>query len=322
MTDATGQLFADLEVLEVLDPHASMTCRRATATAGRLVAQMGGAVWTLGDDDLGLDRALTLDKRPATDAMVEDPVGWAADDPRRIVLTAAVRGHDGGSDLAGVGANVVSVVAGAGDNEATLFASSGLADLLGDPTSAPLVPHGEWAAGTVAYAVLGAVASLQALAVRGATDVAVVDCVDALRWVNWKAPAMASVGAPVTREGAAAEWPVLRCADGFVALVYTPRDWKAIGELVDEDRLREDRFRRYADRQANRAEYVSVIAEWAADKTKAELDELMYRATIPGAAVATPQDLLDDPTLVHRGVFVPHDVEGVEVPVPVAPVRV
>lgn len=309
-------LFAGTEILEVLPVDASSPCRRATATAGRLASQMGATVWSDGAIGIGPDRAFTLGKGRATAGMLHAPIEWVGAEPGRILLTA----DPGAVDPEDV--NVVRVVGESWHTEATLFAASGLADLFGEPDGAPVIPSGEWAAGTIAYAVLGALASAQSLAARGQSDVIDVHAVDALRWVNWKASAMSWAGAPVTRQGAAAEWPVLSCVDGFVAFVFTARDWKRLVEMVDDDRLRDERFKRGRDRSALRSEYVPILAEWAASRTKAELDDLFHRFAIPGAAVAQPRDLTTDPTLTYRGVFSTAPMEGVDVPVQVAPVRV
>lgn len=315
-------LFGGAEILELLPDEAAAPFRRAAATAGRLAAQMGASVWGSGAGGLGPDRAFTVGKRRATPEMLDDPLGWAAASERRILLAAADTGVGGDTGIGGDRVNAVRITGEGWHTEATLFAASGLADLFGDPVGAPVIPSGEWAAGTIAYAALGALASAQALSARGDGDVIDVDGIEALRWVNWKAPAMAWAGSPVTRQGAAAEWPVLRCADGFVAFVFTARDWKRLVEMVDDDRLRDERFRRSKDRSALRSEYVAVLAEWAATRTKAQLDDLFHRHAIPGASVARPEDLLSDPTLVFREVFSVESVDGVDVPVPSAPVRV
>ena len=319
--DAVTDLFEGLEILELLSADAASPCRRAAATAGRLASQMGATVWTDGAEGLGPDRSFALGKELAGNEMLDNPTAWATTAPGRVLLVADVLGER--QDLFECeGLNAVQVTAESWHNEATLFAASGLADLFGDAAGPPLVPSGEWAASTVAYAVLGALASAQALGQLGDADIATVDCVEALRWVNWKAPAMAWAGDPVTREGPAADWPVLRCADGFAAFVFTARDWKRLVEMVGDPRLDDDRFERYEDRKKLREEYVSVIAEWASTRTKAELDDLFHEHKIPGASVATPTDLLVDPTLAYRGVFAPADVDGVDVPVQVAPIRV
>ena len=319
--DKTALLLEGLEILEVSSQPAPEPCRRAAATAGRLAQQMGAVVWTDGASGLGPDRAFVLGKKPASPEVLQDPVSWALAGTGRVVLIADVPG--GSQDLVATsGLNAVQIVADSWHTEATLFAASGLADLFGDPAGPPLIPSGHWASATVAYAALGALASAQSLSERGQADVAYVNCVDALRWVNWKAPVMAWAGAPVSREGPAAEWPVLACADGFAAFVFTARDWNRLVAMVGDPRLEDDRLNRYEDRKVRRNEYLPVLAEWAASKTKAELDELFHQNAIPGASVATPEDLLTDPTLRYRSVFVLEEVSGTEVPVQVAPVRV
>ena len=289
--------------------------------AGRLAVQMGAVVHTSGADDLAADGFYQRGKQAASPEQLDNAVGWARAGEHRIVLTADVPGGDAAPATAD-GVNLVRVIAEPWHNEATLFAASGLADLFGEPDGAPLVPSGEWGGATAAYAVVAALSSAQALAARGDADVATVECVDALRWVNWKAPAMAWAGAPITREGSNAEWPVLPCADGHVAFVFTARDWKTIVEMVADERLADERFERHASRKEHRAEYLTVLAEWTSTKTKFELDELFHRWKIPASSVLTPPDLLDDVTLAHREAFTTATVGDVEVPAPVAPVRV
>ena len=313
-------LFAGVELLEILTPESSAACRRATATASRLAAQLGATVTTSGADDLPADRFHQRGKLTATEQQLADPATWARGDDRRIVLISAV--PESGNGAAFDGVNVVRVEAEPWHDEATLFAASGLADLFGEPDGRPLIPTGEWASTTIAYAVLAALASAQALSLRGDSDVATVGCVDALRWVNWKAPAMAWAGAPITREGSEAEWPVLPCADGFVAFVFTGRDWNTVVEMVDDERLADERFARHRSRGRLRGEYVPILAEWTATRTKAELDDLFHRWKIPGASVLTPSDLVEDVTLVHREAFENVTVDGTDVASPVAPVRV
>ena len=319
MTATDLGLFEGIEILEVLSPDAAAPCRRAAAMAGRLAVQMGAIVHTSGATDLASDGCYQRGKRTASAEQLAAPSAWAAADARRIVLVAEVPNGDAEFDD---GVNVVRVIAEPWHTEATLFAASGLADLFGEPDGAPLVPSGEWGGATAAYAVVAALASAQALGMRNQADVATVDCVDALRWVNWKAPAMAWAGAPITREGSSAEWPVLPCADGDVAFVFTDRDWSTIVEMVGDERLADERFARYKRRKEHRGEYLAILAEWTATKTKSELDELFHRWKIPASSVLTPTDLLDDVTLRHRRAFETVEVGGVEVPAPVAPVRV
>ncbi|MEM7275980.1 MAG: CoA transferase, partial [Actinomycetota bacterium] len=295
------ELFGDITILLLIDESAARPPRLAAAAAGRLAAQLGATVLGASDE-------------------VADEAAWATDGPGRILLRAESTSVAPPTAVEGI--NVVRVVADPWHNEATLFAAAGLSELLGDPAGAPQVPAGQWGAMTVGYAVLAALASVRALALGGEADVVTVDCVDALRWVNWKAIALADLDRPITREGADSAWPILPCVDGHVALVHTPRDFAAIVAMVDDDRLRADRFARARDRATDPAAYLSIVAEWAAGRTRAELDRAFLAHGVPAAAVVSPAELVDDVMLRHRRAFTSVVVDGCEIPTPVAPVRV
>lgn len=314
MTDANRELFAGLEILEVHEPGASEPSRRAVAVAARIAGELGADVVVAGDSGLGPDVGHGLGKNGPIDEPAAD---WLGAGGRRVVLVAI--GEE--SESASLPGNVVRVVAEPWHNEATLFAASGIADLFGEPDGAPLVPDGHWAAGTIAYAVLGALAAAQALAVRGDADLIDVDAVDALRWVNWKAIALASTGSFITREGAEADWPAMACRDGHLAFVFTARDWKAVVEMVDDERLRDERFARGRERQKHKSEYLSILREWASGVTRAEADALFLDSSIPGASISTAVDLPADETMVHRGSFRTVERGSHLVPVAVAPLR-
>jgi crotonobetainyl-CoA:carnitine CoA-transferase CaiB-like acyl-CoA transferase len=64
---------------------------------------------------------------------------------------------------------------------------------------------------------------------------------------------------------------------------------------------------------------MSIVRPWAASKSKAELTDLFQEFAIPGAPVATPGDLLQDPLLLHRQAF--QAIDGNK-STPVAPHRI
>ena len=111
-------------------------------------------------------------------------------------------------------------------DEATLFAQSGLANLLGDPGREPLIPAANYAAHTLGYAIFAAITALYAKWVNhGKHDKATIHAVPTLAWVNWKAVAAGQLNLPMLRQGDQSEWPVIPCKDGFVAFLFTERDW-------------------------------------------------------------------------------------------------
>lgn len=234
-------------------------------------------------------------------APVEDPKAWAQEDPaRRVVLTA------GPDDVNAFGAVPnVHVVLDTWHSEATLFAASGLADLNGAPDGAPLVPAAHYASQTIGYAVHTALVAVHAKTRRsGQSEQAVVDGVAVLKWINWKAIAAGAMGTHVSRMGAMAEWPVLACRDGHVAILFTERDWPAMVKMVGDPALADPKFGTFQGREAHRGAYLPILQHWCADRTKDALRAELARYEIPGDTVRTLKDLLECELFAHRQSFV------------------
>ena len=77
---------------------------------------------------------------------------------------------------------------------------------------------------------------------------------------------------------------------------------------------------------ASRGDHGAVISErmasWCADRTNADALHALEQAGIPGAAVLTPQGVLDDPQVQATGVLEPVDYPGIPTPAPIARVPV
>ena len=188
--------------------------------------------------------------------------------------------------------------------EETLFAASGLSDLLGDPERDPLTPNANYAAHTIGYTVFAALSAIAASLQRfNRPEQAIVSGTGALSWVNWKSAMAGALGQPITRQGEAAEWPVLPCKDGHVAFVYTERDWANVIKMIGDPTLEDECFSSFKGRAEHREDYMHPVREWCAQYTKSELAELFLKWEIPGAPVATVTDLLGDPLLAHRETF-------------------
>ncbi|MDP6377416.1 MAG: CoA transferase [Pseudomonadales bacterium] len=146
---------------------------------------------------------------------------------------------------------------------------------------------------------------------------------DTLSWINWKAASASISGADIHREGANAEWPVLPCLDGYVAMVYTERDWPALVEMINVEALRAPQYSHPKARNQHRSSYLDIMRAWMADKTKMQLTDLFQRYAIPAAAVSTPSDLLDDPLLAHRKALpFMEDAQGTRLQTPAPPHRI
>ena len=177
----------------------------------------------------------------------------------------------------------------------------GLTDLFGEPDGQPLMMGGHQTAYAMGYAVfLAAMASVAKLTFQGKGDTARVNAVDALAWINWKGVAAGALGFPIRRGGRAAEAPVLKCADGYFALLHLPNNWKDLCSEVDDPRLLDEQFERPGKRAKNALALNEILAEWAAPLKRAELFEFCQRCAIPGGPIFHGADLLQDPLYLHR----------------------
>lgn len=178
----------------------------------------------------------------------------------------------------------------------SLQGMSALADLLGDPDREPLKLGGNQAACIGGYAAFaGAMGALAGQAAKKPTGRVTLDLFSANCWVNWKALAAGAMGMSMTREGKNAEWPVLPCKDGYIALIYTERDWNPLVKMIGDPRLEGPKFATFKSRAEDRPAYVGIIEEWCAEFTMAELYERFQQHGVPGGPVLSPKDLLKDP---------------------------
>ncbi len=264
--------------------------------AGQMARQLGARVLTsdaFSPDGCFLGRGKHMDS-------VGDPIAWAKENPSRILLVAG--GQPDPRDYADVSAVLLTAASNA--SEASCFAESAIAELLGDPEHPPLIPRGRYAAGTAGYGVIAAACALATKVRRFADrDVAVVDLAGTLAWVNWKAASLGEMGHEMSRQGVGAEWPVIPCADGFIALVYQERDWPAIIRMTGDERLRDEKFSSFKGRAIHRDAYMQIIRDWSLGLSKREIMALFLEYEIPAAPVMTEADLLSDALLVHREAF-------------------
>ena len=187
-------------------------------------------------------------------------------------------------------------------SEFTVLALSGLLDLVGDAMRAPLRLGGHqaaYAAGLAAYAALAAGLCTPRAA---APSVARVSLLETALWLNWKNLATASLGEPPsTRSGQAMAWPVARCADGWVAVVYQPHEWSRLCEMLGDARLADPRFQSPRGRQEHAADLARLFEEVLAPLTRAQVSELASRHRLPLGAVLSPAELAEDPQYLARG---------------------
>jgi crotonobetainyl-CoA:carnitine CoA-transferase CaiB-like acyl-CoA transferase len=182
-------------------------------------------------------------------------------------------------------------------SEFTLMAAGGLLDMIGEPDRPPLRLGGHqlaYAAGLALYS--GFAAALCARESGGIPNTVRVNLADVAVWLNWKMVAMASwTNASISRRGNESEWRTLRCADGWVALVYLEADWPVLRDVIADPRLWEPRFDDRAERRRN-ASYINAIMEQAFSRmTRAQLRDLALQKRLPLGPVWSPLELESDP---------------------------
>jgi crotonobetainyl-CoA:carnitine CoA-transferase CaiB-like acyl-CoA transferase len=174
--------------------------------------------------------------------------------------------------------------------------------MVGEPDRAPLRLGGHqlaYAAGLALYSGLST--ALCARAISGIREVVRVSLAEVAVWLNWKMVTLASwTDVPASRRGSESEWRTLRCADGWVALVYLEADWPVLRDVVDDPRLREPRFGDRAERRRN-ASYINLIIEQAFSRmTRAQVRDLALEKRLPLGPVWSPRELENDPQNLSR----------------------
>ncbi len=298
-------LLSSLEILQIRRADASKTCVRAVNLLGQLARKCGATVLVAPDFPNDPSSFEGRDKQVWQPEGGQTPSQWAASNLNRLLLVANTN-DDLGDLVAEDEVSAVVIGMDSWESEATLFAQSGLADLLGDPDDEPLVPVGHYAAGGACYAGFCGLSAVYNIMQRHERhEIASVNGLAAIAWINWKAACAGVMGKDLHRQGKKAEWPVMECKDGYAAFVYNERDWPSVVAMTGDERLNAPEFETFAGRQENREAYMSVIREWMKTKTKAELSELFAKHAIPSAPVLTPSDLLTEPLYVHRKAFIP-----------------
>lgn len=319
----------DVTVVEAYTPDCPLPLRLAGGLAGRIAADLGARVVKLESPEGDPVRRIPpLSAGASTifnflNAGKEIIFGDTAALRQRLATADVVildRGlHRVLNDLPPVRAvlSVVKAEAQSGpESEFTIMARGGLLDIVGDPEREPLKLGGHqaaYAAGLSAFTGIAGALCRPRVAGKIPAETVDVNLLDTVVWLNWKSiPSPRSQSVPPTRTGAAAEWQVLRCADGFIALVYQESDWPALCDITTDARLREARFADRAGRLAHAREVIALIEENFMRMSRRALHALALKHRLPIGPVWSPQELLNDPQNTSRHFMVPtqHDGDG------------
>ena len=315
---------SDLVLVESVGEAAPPALAAAIGMCGRVAADLGAAVTRLTYADDTPEPFLHAGKRSlrahgpevrSLQAGLVEPahvlvsdVQWpAALAPRQVHVTVSMDGLD-------------STVA--PQSEFTIEARSGLLEIVGDPARAPLRLGGHqtaYAAGLAAFTAAAA-ALCQPPLPEGARH-ARVSLLETAIWLNWKSIAVAALtGNSPKRAGAKAEWPVLPCADGYVAVVHRAQEWSRLRQIVDTPEIRAERFQSVLGRREHRAELNIILARYFGPLTRADIHALSLQHKMPFGAVWTPDELRGDPQMTIRCMFRSVSGEGGERRLPRLPV--
>lgn len=183
-----------------------------------------------------------------------------------------------------------------------VMASSGLLDIVGDPDREPLRLGGHqicYSAGMSAFTAL--IAAILQRDNDGRPLHAHISLLETAVWMNWKAVVGAAEPGPhTTRRGDKTDFPVLRCKDGWVALVYTMPQFQRVQAMFAELALPDLRLLKPAER----AEALALaVAPWFAARTRAEIYAAAREFGIPIGPAYTPAELLEDEQYLARDFF-------------------
>ncbi len=200
-------------------------------------------------------------------------------------------------------------------------AMSGFMEITGQPDGPPTVA-GTFVVdyGTGLYAVIGTLAALRARERTGIgqlVDVALLDT--AISYLVTAIPEYLLLGKKMTRVGNrdryCAPANLFRCKDGkwvFLACATDslfPRLLKAMGR---QDLCEDPRFTTHEARIEHVVEGEELLAKWVASQTSDEVVARMAKAELPCAKVASIDEVVVNPQVVHRGMVahVEHPTAG------------
>ncbi len=327
---------AGLVVLEIGNPQAPICVRLATSLAGKIAADLGARVIKLepsgGDPVRRQPPLLSRGDAPVRSALFEflnaGKSSLALPDDsdaarasvatllsKRIDAVLLEEGDEAAVSAAARGIAVVEVrgwpatmpTPGPRLSEFTALALGGLLDMVGDPDREPLRLGGHQASYSAA---LSAFTALMALLVERDAGrpllPACISLIETVMWVNWKAIAGVDAdGLAPTRQGAGSEFQVVRCLDGWIAVVFTVTQFENLRDLVGSPILHDRKFATRRGRLENIRELYDQLSPWFAARTRDQIYTEAQARGVPLGPVCTPTDLHDDPQYTARGFIVP-----------------
>jgi crotonobetainyl-CoA:carnitine CoA-transferase CaiB-like acyl-CoA transferase len=319
MSENTAPPLARFTIVELNDAGMPMPLRLAASLAGKIAADLGATVLKLeppgGDPvrrlppflpqgesalflflntskrSLPLDPALLPELLAKADVCLFEESSPSADLVRKSNATPV--------EIAALASGMAPMPF----SEFIVLAMGGLLHMVGEPDRKPLRLGGHQASYAAGFAAFTGLASaLAARSVGGTPPTVRVSLTEVMQWVNWKAASGADAsGKSPGREGKRSEFQIVRCRDGYVAVVYTATQWPATRALIGDKRLEAKRFATRAGRRENVAEIYDILRPWFSDKTRAEIQSMAQAKGVPFGPIYSPAELLKTEQYVARG---------------------
>ncbi|WP_214106255.1 CaiB/BaiF CoA transferase family protein [Acrocarpospora catenulata] len=243
--------------------------------------------------------------RPGT--MEKLGLGWARIqelNPRAILCSISAYGQDGPDALKpGYGA--------------LAEARAGIPQIVGDPDGPPMpspIAMPDFSAAAHAFGAICAALYARESTGRGERlDISLLDC--AVEMHDWALQLYtASEGSVVYRrrglfDRSIVPWGYFKTATGWICVIVSNDSfWRKLAALIGRPELGEDpRFATVAARGENADELYAILKAWMADQDGTELLRLFERSDIPAEPVATIEQVVNDPQLAAREMFVKVD---------------
>ena len=196
--------------------------------------------------------------------------------------------------------------------EITLQALGGMMARNGSRGRPPLKMWGNQAqliaGANVLAASMGALLAARRTRSAHHADVAVLECV--LQFLHSTLMKWSFERVEVGRDAVAAVANgVYPCADGYAGVIVpgSGKMWRRIPELMEDERLADDRFRTLGGRVRHGDEVDALMLPWIVSHGKEEIYHRAQALALPFASVRNAHDVLESPQLNARGYF--DDVE-------------
>jgi crotonobetainyl-CoA:carnitine CoA-transferase CaiB-like acyl-CoA transferase len=137
---------------------------------------------------------------------------------------------------------------------------------------------------------------------------------EATAHLEWKIASSHQAGRPRERRGDEGGGPlVAQTKDGHFGLFFTPPNWPAVKELIDDVRLDDERFADTRGRATYQNELARIVNETTRSQSKTDLYHRAQARGIPAGHVATMSDLLESPQYRSRQAFQQIEIDGIGV---------